>query len=56
MIGVSVIHSEEQLQDNLCKIKMLQVLRPGSRDISRGFWKYYFIEISVGRLKYTFMI
>lgn len=28
MIGVSVIHSEEQLQDNLCKIKILQVLRP----------------------------
>lgn len=28
MIDVSVIHSEEQLQDNLCKIKVLQVLRP----------------------------
>lgn len=32
MIDVSVIHSEEQLQDNLCKIKVLQT---GSPDISR---------------------
>lgn len=60
MIGVSVIHSEEEDYRKIIFVK-LRCCRCSDRfswhfSFYRGFWKYYFIELLVGRLKCTFMI